>query len=395
MKIVQAGLILLIFVAIGCTKYEVIKGNPKQEQSEEETPTDTENTDSEETPNEDVNPEDDETFKLLDGATDIVQITGKFTERYEADEKTNRVFDAREAEFITGIPKWGSIDIKSDASITGMVWAGGYAHSTKAWDTSWDKHKATFAPDLQGRNSTPIDNRSVGTTITGMYVRNVHDAFRSSSATDWRVQHCWASYVRDDAIENDKFGAGSVYDCLFDSAYTGFSSRPDDTDLDAKGNVISLEKVLLRLQAMPYPYKWDEKPDTIDENNEPYTGTGIPYGHGDLFKIFEDNNSQNMHWNIKDCVFLMANNVRDSKFDFPDPSLIDECSNVTIIWLGNGEFPGYLPEEKFPNAFTILTGQEGRNLWTEKVTDWHERHPNVGADHKPISPGSFVFPEKF
>ncbi len=216
-----------------------------------------------------------------------------------------------------------------------------------------------------------------------------------TGATDWRVQHSWATYVRDDAIENDDFAAGSVYDCLFDGVYAGISSRPDKENLDAKGNVISLEKVLLRLHAMPYPFKWDKKWDTIDENNEPYTGRGIPYGHGELFKILEDNNPRNMHWKIKDCVFLMQNNVRASKFDFPDASLIDECSDVTIIWLGDGDFPGYLPVDKFPDAFTVLTGREGRDAWTDKVTDWHERHPSVGADYKLKTPGDISFPKKW
>jgi len=338
--------------------------------------------------------DEDETFKLLDGVNDIVVLNGTYTQKYEADEASNRGFDARNAEFITDTPMWGTIDINSGSSITGMVWAGGYARSTKPWNASWLDHKATDQPNLPGRNSAAIENWSFNTTITGMYTRNVHDAFRSTSAENWRVQHCWSSYTRDDSIENDKFLTGSVYDCLFDGTYVGFSSRPDDNSLTANGNVMSIDKVLIRLQAMPYPFKWTEKPGIINENNEPYTGVGVPYGHGSLFKITNDN-SKDMHYSIKNSVFVGANNVNDEKFDFPDASLIDECSDITIIWLGSGSYPGYLPTNKFPNAFTILTGQEGRDFWIQKVTDWHERHPEVGANHKPTSPGVIVFPEIF
>lgn len=373
--------IAILFIGVGCSSKDELRID--EEEQEDTLKGDTE---------EEI---EDETFKLLENASDIVIIEGKYNEKYRAEASENRVFDARTASFNTDNIKWGTIDIKSSASITGMVWAGGYVYSTKPWNSTWNNHKATDEPDLPGRNSTAIENRAYSTTITGMYVHNVHDAFRSEFADNWRVQHSWSSYVRDDAIENDRHKAGSVYDCLFDGTYTGFSNRPDDKSLYANGNVITVDKVLMRMQAMPYPYKWTEKAGIINENNEPYTGDGVPYGHGPMFKINNDDNSKNMHWSIKNSVFVGANNVDARHFNFPDASIIDECSNVTIVWLGSGDYPGYLPTEKFPNAFTILTGQEGRDFWIEKVTDWHKRHPNVGADHKPTLPGEIIFPEKF
>ncbi len=40
----------------------------------------------------------------------------------------------------------------------------------------------------------------------------------------------------------------------------------------------------------------------------------------------------------------------------------------------------------------IVTGEEGLQLWRERVTDWHRRHPDVGADYKPRNPGVFKWP---
>jgi len=344
-------------------------------------------------------------YGLLEEASDVITLDGSYTSKYEADGAQGRGFDARNATFVTGEIKWGAVDIEAGSSITDMVWAGGYFDSGKPWDASWDDHKATSEADLPGRNSVAIENRSTRTTITGVYAHNVHDGFRSSTATDWVVQHCWASYVRDDAIENDKYQPGFVFDCIFDGTYSGISARPSSSNegLDAEGAVLRLEKVLVRMQAMPYPYKWEEKPqNVVDSNNRPWEGgvsQGIPYGHGNIFKIVSDGDPKNMHWSIKDCTIVgMTNMENKSYYDFPDDSLIDELENVTIVWLGDGTYPGYLPTSKFPGQFTVLYGTEGLNHYWSVIEDWHLRHPDVEPTRKP-DPGTtntpLVFPETF
>lgn len=340
---------------------------------------------------------------LTTSVADIVTVNGTYTSKYYPNEATDRGFDARGATFITKDIQWGAVDINSGSSITGMVWAGGYFDSGRNWDDSWDDHKATSVANLPGRNSAAIENRSTSTILTGVYAHNVHDAYRSSSAVDWRVQHCWSSYTRDDAIENDKLAPGTVYDCIFDGVYSGLSARPDDTSLDANGAVMTLRKVMVRLQAMPYPYKWDTRPqNVVDSNNNPWVqgvSQGIPYGHGNFFKIFGNANPQNMHWDIKHCTFVASANMANTNFlNFPDASLIDELENVTIVWLGAGSYPGYLPTNKFPGEITVLTGTPGLNHYWTQIRDWHARHPDVEPSRKP-DPNTYytpiVFPEIF
>jgi hypothetical protein len=52
-------------------------------------------------------------------------------------------------------------------------------------------------------------------------------------------------------------------------------------------------------------------------------------------------------------------------------------------------------KKKFPNCITILEGQKARDFWRDKVRDWHRRHPDVGRERKPATPGEVVFPVRF
>ncbi len=338
------------------------------------------------------------TFACLDRPQDLVTVDGVVTERHQPDTEGGRVFDARRAQFYTDNVRWGTIDLQGDDSEKGMCWAGGEVHSTRPYDASWLDHKAVADPNDPSRNSAAIANRSVDAKVTGLYAFNVSDAFRTSDAKNWRVEHSWVQYVRDDGIENDRLQSGTIYDTLFDGVYTAFSTRPDtpDTDVDGRNSLMTIDKVLARLQAQPYPYKWQEDRGAIDVSGESYSGNGMPYGHGLLFKHEEGNGpGRNIRFAIRDSVFLAEHYTTDKDFDFPEDALIEECSNVSVIWLGPGEYPGRLPDSKFPNCVKVVTGQAGRDLWKQKVTDWHARHPNVGVDHKPANPGQIEFPQVF
>ena len=218
-------------------------------------------------------------FACLNSATDIVRVTGRHESKYVTRDAPGRAFDARGAVFLIGQSSHGTVTSRGDASATGMCWAGGYFQSEKPWKASWDDHK-----DLKGptRNSTVLDNASRGMTVTGLHFFNVHDGPRSTNALDWKVEHVWGEYVRDDCIENDHFATGEIRDSLFDGCYTGISTRPS-SPADGRGHVVTIEKVLLRLQAMPFPYKWRSKGGSIDESGQPFDGKGIPFGHGQFF----------------------------------------------------------------------------------------------------------------
>ncbi|HJU77278.1 MAG TPA: hypothetical protein VJ597_05050 [Sphingomicrobium sp.] len=335
-------------------------------------------------------------YACLERATDIVRVSGAHESRYVTSNANGRAFDARSAVFLIGKERHGMITSQGGASETGMCWAGGFMYSDKPWNAAWDDHK-----DLQGatRNSSIFNNASHGMTVTGLHFFNVHDGPRSTNGLDWKVEHVWGEYVRDDCIENDHFSSGEVRDSLFDGCYTGISTRPSSPG-NGEGQAVTIDKVLLRLQPMPYPYKWRTKGDSIDENGRPYNGDGIPYGHGKFFKYEERTPEINNHFILRDSVFAAGFAPGDGrKLNLPDPDLIDQCEGVVVAWLGDGHFPGQASvaavRSKFPRCVTVLEGEAARAFWREKVADWHRRHPDVGRDRKPADPGAVVFPFKF
>lgn len=328
----------------------------------------------------------------LDSAKEVEIVTGHFEEKFSPKAVPGKAFDARQADFLNNKEKWGMITVIGSPKDIDMCWIGGYVYTNKPWDASWSDHKDLYGPT---RNSAAINITTADMTVTGLHYFNVHDGVRANDAFNWVVEHNWGEYIRDDCVENDHLHSGRIYDSLFDGCYTGISTRPTKSDIisNGAGELVELDQVLLRLQAMPHPYDWETKKGVIDADGNPYNGSGIPYGHGAFFKITDTD--RNPHFRIKNSVFLATHLTAPSKFDFPPESLIDVCENNTIIWLGPGPFPGKLPNQKFPNCIKIVTGQEGLELWRERVIDWHARHPGVGANRKPSSPGSLVFPKTF
>ena len=328
----------------------------------------------------------------IEKTKEIETVSGHFEEKFTAKTAPGKVFDARQADFLNKDVKWGMITIEGSRDDTGMCWVGGFVYSNKPWDASWANHK-----DLDGstRNSAAINCASDDVIISGLHYFNVHDGVRTNDAFNWVVENIWGEYIRDDCIENDHLHSGRIYDCLFDGCYTGISTRPpkDDHGSNGAGQLVELDRVLLRLQAMPYPYKWEIKKGIIGADGKPYDGSGIPYGHGSFFKITDVD--RNPHFSIKNCVFLADQLTEASNLDFPPEDLIDVCENNIIIWLGPGPYPGKLPTNKFPGGFNIVIDQQGRDLWQEKVRDWHNRHSDVGANRRPDNPGSLAFPKKF
>lgn len=340
-------------------------------------------------------------FSCLSQAGPFQTVSGFFnSDKFEPAVEPNKKFDARHATF--EYPETFSHAMVSlgngDNASPGMCWAGGYFTASTSWhdlDISWETSKQGYDDTEDDRGE--MNNTSSATsyhdtmTWTGMHVYNMHDAIRTNNTfNNWTIQHSWFEYIRDDCIENDSNYSGTIYDVLFDGCYGGISNQ-DEASGAGVGQTITIDKALIRMEPMPYPYKWDEKDDPVvyvDGYSIPGTLDPLPFGHGNIFK---GDPAYLPEFSINNSVFLME--YDSEKEIFPPTSKIVECSNNTFIWLGDEASAPYYLQDDFPGCFTIITDPtEGIDLWKSLVADWHARHPEVGINRKPADPGEYVWP---
>ena len=329
----------------------------------------------------------DPSFECLNQTGPLQVITGTYPDgKYTPGTDTTKKFDARGVTFI--IPKdvsWGKVVLRGSPSDS-MCWAGGYITSNQDWlplDASWNTSKYGYTGDGLYRNTTAIENFAKDLTITGVHVFNVSDGLRTTNATtSWTVKNVWEDYIRDDCLENDGGMSGTISDVLFDGCYSGVSNQ----DVTATDKHITIDKMLLRMEPQPYPYHWDTKSyPRLFVNG--YGTTPFAYDH-----VFKGNVAGWPTFSITNSVILLEYDRQDPQI-FPPKNRVTGCSNNTIIWLDDpAKAPTYLLTD-FPGCFTIITDhQKALDFWAAKVVDWHQRHPGVGADKKPVRPECYTWP---
>ena len=337
----------------------------------------------------------DPTFDCLTQDGPIEVVSGNHgRKRFEPKTAPYKKFDARNATFeIPDTISHQMISLRDDGNDDhSMCWAGGYITASSDWhglDISWEQSKQGYDNDENDRgemeNTSSATSYEDNTTWTGMHVYNVHDGIRTNNSKDnWTVQHSWFEYVRDDCLENDHIYSGLIFDVLFDGCYAGISVRPSSSGL-GQDKTIKLDKVLLRMEPMPYPYKWDE---TDNPKLYPAGYGDTPFGYGNAFKLHNGNEPT---FEITNSVFLHEYDA--GRTIFPPKESVSVCHNNTIIWLAGPDSAPYYLDEDFPDCFTIITdADQGRQVWMDYVNDWHRRHPAVGSTKKIPNPGAYTWP---
>ncbi|MGB5212404.1 MAG: hypothetical protein WBN88_02000, partial [Anderseniella sp.] len=334
----------------------------------------------------------DPSFECLSGPGPLEVTSGFYDAKFKPVVTPGKRFDARGANFeLPGTLSHALVALRGSGDNNSMCWAGGYFTTSLIWhglDVSWDQSK--HGTDGDGgvmNNTTSVTSFEDRMTWTGLHVFNMHDGIRTSnSESNWTIQHSWLDYIRDDCVENDHIYSGKIYDSLFDGCYTGISVRPSSSGHgDSQGKTITMDRVLLRMEPMPYPYKWDTKNDPLLY----VEGYGdVPFGYGKVFKLDKGNVPD---FRITNSVFLLEYDA--GKTIFPPKARVSVCNNNTVIWLGEpGDAPNYLLDD-FPGCFTVITDRDqGKSLWKRSVADWHAKHPGVGANRKPALPGDYSWP---
>jgi hypothetical protein len=286
------------------------------------------------------------------GRSTTTVLSGVYDRQYRVDAPTvDQTVDARRATstafpFATLYP----FSFGKSRAATHLCLLGGLVVGQQSRDLTWDQVKAQY--DGAGARIA-ADGWYV---VDGLRVENVEDGIDPrgreggypKGGDGFVLRNLYFQYIRDDCVENDDIAGGVIADSLFDGCNTGISERPTRGNPQyshpaPRGETLTVMNVLLRLQPMPGPRGHD----------------GTTLGHGELFKWSRVAN----RLVLRDSIFLVETQPNGGRSDFPDGTL---ATNVTVVWLGRGPFPG-----KVPPGVTITTD---RSVWDHAREQWLGRH---------------------
>lgn len=261
--------------------------------------------------------------------------------------------------------------IGKDSAPRGVCVLGGMVVGQQPRSLTWDEVKDDHDGDglrIAGNGWYAVDGLRVDNLADGVAPRG-SDGRYPADGDGFVLRNLYFTYIRDDCVENDDIGGGLIQDSLFDGCYTGISEDPskDSPQHDhpaPAGETLTLDRVLLRLQPMPGP-----------------RGTHDPtvLGHGRLFKWSDVANTLV----IRDSIFLVEQLPNSGSADFPAGT---RATNVTVVWLGGGPYPGKLPASG-------VTVTSDRSVWDGARQRWLDRHgcESFGSCtriHEPIPPSA-------
>jgi hypothetical protein len=206
-------------------------------------------------------------------------------------------------------------------------------------------------------------------TVEGARIENVEDAIGPPKAPEtprtarFTVRGVYACYIRDDFIENDAVLGGEISDTLVDGTHVFISARPGR---GYKGGsfspaTLSVRDTLVRLDCKPDERRDGE--DTPAPEGSAGGACGVGRSLGMPFKW--SGAASDLRLEIADTIFRVdaagRNGPRSMSFPYGD------YHNVTLVWLGAGNYPGALP-----SSGVTVTDDVG--VWDRARGDWLRRH---------------------
>ena len=170
------------------------------------------------------------------------------------------------------------------------------------------------------------------------------------------IDRVWMSQIRDDAVENDDALSGTITNSLFDGVFVGISLTEDGTP-DRTDNLVTLDNVLIRLEA--YEYKGEMT-------------------HQSIFKV-ADGVSPSLA--IHNSVFAIET-VAHAGYHYQRiawDSVVESSGNV-FLNLSDTLLPDDYPLP--PEGFTVLQGQDARDFWALARAAWVDTYGD-GAGEAP------------
>lgn len=267
--------------------------------------------------------------------------------------KAGETYDLRGVALRSNMPKYPLIlrDAGDGACVTGAKIQGQQPRSL-----TWHQMKARY--DGDGANFKYPKGR---VTFEKLWIDNVSDAVSipspsRSGGVSWTVRSVYARFIRDDFVENDTCLPGEIDDVLVDGTFMFLSSRPGAKSSGGKRGqaTTKIRNSLVRLQCMP---------DSTSDNS--CTGT-TSTGH--LFK----RSACSGPVDVENVIFRVDshNSAGDAAMQFAP----GRYKNVTVVWLGQGNYP--VP---VPSGVTVT-----RNVavWDRARASWLARHGcNASGDN--------------
>lgn len=267
--------------------------------------------------------------------------------------KNGQTFDLRGIQLRSNLPKYPLVlrDAGDDACVTGAKIQGQQLRSL-----TWRQMKQRYDGD-GGIFKYPKGR----VTFEKLWIDNVSDALsipaRSSSGrASWKVRSVYARYIRDDFIENDTCLPGEIEDVLVDGTFMFLSSRPGakSTAGGRRQSNTKIRNSLVRLQCMP---------DSSGDNS--CSGT-TSTGH--LFK----RSACSGNVDVENVIFRVDshNSAGDVAMQFAP----GRYSKVTLLWLGQGNYPA-----RIPSGVTVT---RDTRIWDRARARWLAKHGcNASGDN--------------
>lgn len=201
-------------------------------------------------------------------------------------------------------------------------------------------------------------------TVKQVVVDNVEDGYspNGSPESTFLVEDCKFLRIHDDIIEDDHLHSGTIRN-VYGEGHTFISHRPSKGKSGGRNTVINVEHVVIRL--LLQPHQGDHSPTDINERGGYPFADGL--GCGTLFKWTPAGGSIN----VSDSVFLVERPATSSfkAMTFPP----GKYRNVTIVWLGAGEYPAALPAG--------VTISRDRKVFDLAKEAWDRQHPELAKAH--------------
>lgn len=233
----------------------------------------------------------------------------------------------------------------------GLYVRGGSVVGVQPRELPWRLLKACYDGDaVRIESSGPM-------IVDGLYAENIEDVFSPRGGGDWCIRNSYGKYVRDDFVENDALQSGEIIDCLVEGVHVLISNRPGRKAaaraIEEKSKNpphLAIRDTLAWLSPMPYDgdMKLTDREHIVDGK-----------AGGKLFKWSPAGGSVT----VENCVFRLdvVSPQGASSMEFPTGTY----RNVTLVWLGAGEYPVPLPAGVMLSR-DIKVWQKTRDAWLKR-----------------------------